>query len=39
MLRLSNGLESLFYDIQASFRMMPPAEKVETLDFGHGSAL
>ena len=36
MLRLSNGLESLFDDIQASFRMMPPAEKVETLDFGHG---
>jgi len=36
ILAVKGNQESLLDDIQASFRMMPPAEKVETLDFGHG---
>ena len=36
ILAVKGNHESLLDDIQASFRMMPAAEKVETLDFGHG---
>ena len=36
ILAVKGNHETLFDDIQASFRMMPPVEKVETLDFGHG---